>query len=1124
MANKTSLDLSQFKAPGVYTVEFDNSEYTTIETNTLRLIVGFSRKGVYNRPVLISNKKEAISVYGDIDTLLESRGSFFHRSMFAALNAGPILALALLPTNNGQSPTTPRDLVEFKSFSVAYNEKNSRTGKELYSSFFDKELFWKADTENFKSIVGNDPASMGKYLSITNLGQKSVSILIRKYKESGFDITAREFYGAGNVPSFVEEFDYLSDYFVEVLVIEGDWENSSLLESDPTYSAYFNSKGLKKESLESFLGDSSVKFLGRYRGTIIPNFIDGNGVNRSIDTIINQGLTQTGLFAMIDKEALQDYANKVETDPTIDMVGHSIAESYLNEDITEVKELEFLSYRQNLTNVKTYSTVNGSNTLANTLTTVGLTDVQLTSKSFTDDKGVLNNQVKIKKPLSSNITATTNYTTLLNNIKNGTAIINGYERKTSTPNVVFFSVTDFYENNEKDSDNVDSTYLYLTVRNKNKKGEGSLAYTFDQTNLLSNTITLTSYSKYSTTVGTEVYFKPKTSEYEGFYAKIKTATVDNPNNKSAIEVTGLPKSLSAMSVSNVNYEVVVGDYHPLQTVNTTTLNYTLSYSPNPNHLSNVTSGSAHSIQAYTGSNIYKDYESKILSNGDKTTTDRFIKYETLEDSDGIKVVNLNFYTANTLSTLSQVSSPANGGNFTIHTGVENIYRDIPIISGSLATNQKSVKLTATNGQYITKNDYLATRKLVGGVYKYYITKVLSKVKNADGTFTITTANEIYIKLDGSVEYVIRIENLEDFATQYSLFNFEGFNMTSYHLPGNSTNKQSQLIKILGVLDGTNLYKALTDNNLIQFRYIVDTFDGGLANNSYPKNILTRMAKDKKKCLAIMNAPSIKEFKNSTNPRFTDEPDPANGNPKPNLKIQYIKDGGNLALSPSIVYSLPTEEDGSKYSGFFINYPTFIENGREFSVPPAAFISNLYVNKFKNGSQYEIVAGKKRGAITVTGGTGNLEHRFSDEDRGYLAEIGLNPIVFKPGVGPVIFDNLMAYQKTRSAFNNLSLRDLLITIEDGIEQILEGYLFEFNDDTTRAEIDRKVRSLLQGILINRGISAFSVQIDSKNNPNEIIDQQIAILDVEIEPTAVVRKFVNRITIQRTGGIASSGFAS
>ena len=90
-----SPQLLQFKSSGVYRLEFDKSQTANIDVSTLRLVVGHSRKGPYNTPVLIENIEAFIQVYGNIDKALEKKGMFFHRSAQAALSRGPILALNL---------------------------------------------------------------------------------------------------------------------------------------------------------------------------------------------------------------------------------------------------------------------------------------------------------------------------------------------------------------------------------------------------------------------------------------------------------------------------------------------------------------------------------------------------------------------------------------------------------------------------------------------------------------------------------------------------------------------------------------------------------------------------------------------------------------------------------------------------------------------------------------------------------------------------------------------------------------------------------------------------------------------------------------------------------------------
>lgn len=1119
MAENKALDLSQFVAPGVYTVEFDDSGFPQITIGTTRLIIGFSRKGLFNRPYLVRDQKEAVRIYGPNDTFLEKRGSFFHRSLETALQAGPVLALALLPLNNGQDESFDRDEIDYKSFSIDSSSQNSRTTKALYSSFYDKERFWNLDEDNFSSIVDQNGASLGKILSIANVGQSKTSVLIRKVDIRGFNITAREFYGAGNVPDYIQDFDYMNDYFIEVTAIEGDWSDYKTLSADPIYSKYFDLNGLKKGQLQNFLADNTVTLLNRVEGSIIPDLIDGNNENWSIDSKINQLVSSLGLFATIDKDMLEDYLNRSSSASDVDMVGHKIAQAYGKSN--EVDSIDFLSYRKNLISNKLYGTAVTANTLANTLTTSTLTNVEVVSLHTNTDKGILNNRIKIEKPLNSEISELIEYNKVLQNVKLGEAIVDGYDTSGISANVTYFSITDFFEKDEVNALGEDRTYLYLTTRNKNKnKEEAELKYTFNNTNLTANNIVVTSYLKGGPRLGAQVYFKPKdtaSSSTKELYARVSNVALDSGTSTANLAFDGLSMSLSAAGISNVTHDVIISDYYVLRDADSNYF-FDLNYSTSPAHVANV----ANSLYSYAGDNIYKNSRNGIIINGDKTTDDEYIKLENIEDSNGIPVTKITFYSEPSLSSTTSVITPDNDSTFTVETGAENIIKAIKIIAGSQSTDQKSVDVTAANGALINIGDYLMTQIFENSEYVNYLTKVIGKVKKENGTFTITAANDIHV-VNNSGEEIYRMKKFEDFVNSYNIHALTGFKMNTFHIPGNSLNKQSQLEKIIEVIaPGTNLAKALADNDQIEFRYIVDTFTGGIAAQSYPKSIMTRLAKDKQKCLAIMNAPSIKEFKESTNPRFTDAPSPSTGDPKPTLNVQYIKDGGNLALGPDIIYSLPSEENGSKHAGFFISYPMVRENRRMFAVPPAAAISNRFVQKFLNGQQFLPVAGLPNGVISQPRATGTVEYNFTNSERAHLVGIGLNPIVIKPNAGYVIFDDLMAYQTTRSAFNNLSLRDVLITIEDAIGDILETYLFKFNDENIRNEIADRIRTFLQTVQTNGGITAFKVTMNETNNTPETIQQGFGIVDIEIEPSFPIRKFVNKVTVTGAGRLTQSGF--
>jgi hypothetical protein len=442
---------------------------------------------------------------------------------------------------------------------------------------------------------------------------------------------------------------------------------------------------------------------------------------------------------------------------------------------------------------------------------------------------------------------------------------------------------------------------------------------------------------------------------------------------------------------------------------------------------------------------------------------------------------------------------------------------------TMNTLKTEFAVSIANKDKIEVGDYIVGYKLkTDGTKDYRLTKVLTKIRKYESSIT----NYVYyyttiLPVHTADDKVIRVKDIEDFTANYQMFHLDGFKMTSWHLPSKA-NKLAQMVKILGVLDeaNTNLTKMLKDKDVIQFRYIVDTFDGSINHNTYPKTYITQLAMKRQKCLALMNAPSVQEFINSVDPRFTEEPSASD--PKPIFNTMYIPDGGNLSLGPSFTFTLPDEANGSKYAGYFSPNLILRENGKNISVPPAAHVSNLYIQKFINGTPFHIVAGSKRGVISDPKLVG-VEYDYLIEDREYIEPFGINPIIKKKNIGYMIFGNQMAYQKTTSAFNNLHVRDLLITVETGIEDILTNYLFEFNEDTIRLEIKTRVERYLEQVRSEGGIYDYAVIMDETNNTSEVIDQNFGILDVALEPARGMHKFINRITVMKTGGIASEGFA-
>jgi hypothetical protein len=338
---KLALDLSQFKSAGVYTVEIDQSERITVSTQSLRLVAGFSKIGPFNAPVFIRSTNDRLRFFGDIDKKLERKGSFFQRSIDTCLLQSPVFAINLL--NVGNDPST--EATQFVSLSLASDSSNNGVFSSPYINYFNREKFWKADSEYLLGIASNkefvsSPESTS-LLQVANVGTKDMSVIIRKAVGlQGYSVFAKDWYGSEtNIPyEWIRPYDLMKDYFVQVIAIEGIWTNYATLSTDPFYSTYFNSKGIIPSQFNNFINLPQVNLVGSWVGTVIPDFRDQTGADQYIEDIINASTPLTGVLANVNQEALDqlvwdensgqwEIGDGSSTDAAayvVDLVGHGL--------------------------------------------------------------------------------------------------------------------------------------------------------------------------------------------------------------------------------------------------------------------------------------------------------------------------------------------------------------------------------------------------------------------------------------------------------------------------------------------------------------------------------------------------------------------------------------------------------------------------------------------------------------------------------------------------------------------------------------------------------------------------------------------------------------------------------
>lgn len=862
-----SPQLLQFKSSGVYRLEFDKSQTTNFATETIRLVVGHSKKGPYNTPVFIQTVEDFNIIFGSIDRNLEKKGMFFHRSALTTLTRGPILALNLASFDAG-------DTISYASPSTNGSDVTavSDSGTDEYTKFFNTDKFWFPSDESVIDTIGTDN---NRLLNLINIKQEPITVIIRKAQDvASFDITAREWYGEGNVPAFLNDKDYLSDFMVDVFVFKGEFDSATLV-TDPVYKDYFTAQGLIKSQLDAFSNLRQVSLIAQYTGSLIPNFKDLEGRNLYVETMINSEARRTGLFCAIDEDNVQE-----ETGTNVDLVGHTFDKD---------QNYEVLSYIID----QTINPSAGTNVVLNpTLTITGPNQTTVSGSTLTAPQDI-----------SSQIAV-------------------GNFLKSATP-----------------------------------------------------------------------------GEY--------------------VEVTSVV--------------VVAGDGITTNTVTTVTC------------------------------------EGAILSLGYYNVA-TFKKYAITNS----RVITYNLSETNLAGNGTVAGTYANSG-----AGIFTITYGAPIST-----------VTLKKGQYVPS-------AITGRLAK--IKSVSKAVSGLTTTVTITTDANLANTWGG--QYVVSFE--------------EASNVYKPFIISKAAIGDKSITNALTALSGTNLFNALADKDLILYRYVVDTFGSfdtveGLQN----KKELSFLAHERQNVSAILNAPTVADFKKSTNPSFTDE----NGA----FDTIYLKDGGNLDKNPTAFYTLPSINDGANYAFYYGPGLTIRENGKDIVVPPAAYVSNNYIDKFSTALPWSIVAGSRRGVISGTGVVG-VEYAFDKTDRDVLEPFGINPIVFQRGVGLTVLGNKTGQQSVKSALSSAHVREVLIYIQEGMANILKGYVFEFNTAQTRLEIKTLADAFMESVKADQGVYDFKNVIDQTNNTNEVIDNNIGILDTFVEPVKGLEIVVHRTTVLNTGEISTGNFS-
>ena len=1064
--------IASLKAAGTYRFEFDKSQVVSIPANQTRLIVGFSKKGPFNTPVFVPDTAFFKQVYGDIDRNLERKDSFFHRSCLSALERGPILALNLLNLDANDKVNA----VRFATAATPEAQANAGADYE-YQKFYNRDKFFFPSTTDFLTNVGANTSALSSVtvndlLDITNLGQNPISVIAKKAANANvlpFNVTVEEWYGAANVPGFLNKDSLISDFFVDIFVIEGNFGGDfssttpySRFNADPIFQKYFDpTQGIKRKKftsdstdtmLQEFFNESEVTLQATYTACLIPDFVDLLGNNLFVEKLVNADTATTGLFVTVNEDL---FSGDILIDGVaggIDLIGHNIEYT----QATSIQDdVNFLSYSGSIVSDLNYCrTIEPGTTVVNDTNTITVSAP--TSGGF---------QVQVVGPAGAKDALWTAFSGFTANTASvvGTYILGAvsgeYIPVTSVQtvgNTVTILLSDVGSTTAADfASGGSASYTFIN--------EGDFNFIADEFPLANTTAGI--IGSYGSTIQKQFANGTLTDGDEAVY------------EDGGIQYT------SYLVMDSIDY----GFIHtgaPTSAANKVAISDPAYYLPSvritPYQEDSFNNLTPHAQFTLDGAGLF------LKSDGSSYAAANCLNVQTLKGANNLTIDiigdSLNEPTLKPNEILIATTSPEAAdvivGNYLVHD------------EGTVTGHSRLTRINVVEGGQ-TPSDYAI---IPAGTTALKVT--------AQSEISVTTAGavkkvELYYPIDAWVDYL-------------NIFQLKGFSLdSSKHVPDGTNSRQNACLS--PILGGTNLFKALTDRETINFRYVVDTYGNGIEANC--KSIYTNLCMSRKNAFAIVNSPSAKDFKKNTDPSFTD----ATGG----LSSKFISEGGDLSKNPTVRFSLPSATSGGSFGGYYYPFITVRDLGKNINVPPASYVSNNFILKYENALPWSIVAGVRRGVIGGNGVVG-LELNLDQSDREFLEPFGLNPIVFQSGTGPTIFANKTAQQVPKSALSSINVREVVIYIQDGIEAILKNYLFEFNTAQTRLEIKTLADNFLATVQNDDGVFDYRNIMDETNNTPEVIDQNVGILDTYIEPVRGMEILVQRTTILRTGAISTGNF--
>ena len=189
-----------------------------------------------------------------------------------------------------------------------------------------------------------------------------------------------------------------------------------------------------------------------------------------------------------------------------------------------------------------------------------------------------------------------------------------------------------------------------------------------------------------------------------------------------------------------------------------------------------------------------------------------------------------------------------------------------------------------------------------------------------------------------------------------------------------------------------------------------------------------------------------------------------------------------------------------------------DNTNKFAfVPPSAVLPEVYAYSDNTAAEWFAPAGLNRGGIP---GAAGVKLRLSQVQRDELYDGKVNPIAQFPGQGICVWGQ-KTLQRRSSALDRVNVRRLLIAVKKFIASSARFLVFEQNVESTRRRFLNIVNPYLANVQERSGLYAFRVIMDETNNTPDVIDRNILVGQLYLQPTKTAEFIKLEFNILPTG---------